>query len=157
MSYKLGQRIKGNNGTVSFDGHFVTIDRKGILARTSVGKGLKRIPLASVVAVQWKQPGIVNGFIQFTVPGGNEVRSRFGRQTQDARQDENSVVVTQWSASAMKELKDAVEEAIKVRAMPHSSAAVSTADELLKLVSLRDAGALTAREFEAQKAKLLGK
>ncbi|HEY9376051.1 MAG TPA: SHOCT domain-containing protein [Jiangellaceae bacterium] len=33
---------------------------------------------------------------------------------------------------------------------------VSTADELTKLASLRDAGTITADEFEAQKAKLLG-
>lgn len=32
----------------------------------------------------------------------------------------------------------------------------SVADELLKLVHLRDAGVLTPNEFEAQKAKLLG-
>lgn len=32
----------------------------------------------------------------------------------------------------------------------------SVADELLKLVQLRDAGVLTPNEFEAQKAKLLG-
>ena len=44
---------------------------------------------------------------------------------------------------------------------PPSSAAtvpapVSVADELAKLVQLRDAGALTDEEFAAQKAKLLG-
>lgn len=32
----------------------------------------------------------------------------------------------------------------------------STADELEKLATLRDAGTLTAEEFEAQKARLLG-
>jgi hypothetical protein len=32
----------------------------------------------------------------------------------------------------------------------------SVADELLKLASLRDAGILTAEEFDAQKAKLIG-
>jgi hypothetical protein len=34
--------------------------------------------------------------------------------------------------------------------------AASVADELAKLVQLRDAGALTDEEFAAQKAKLLG-
>jgi hypothetical protein len=33
---------------------------------------------------------------------------------------------------------------------------VSVADELLKLKSLHDAGALTAAEYDAQKARLLG-
>lgn len=46
--------------------------------------------LASVTAVQWKPAGgMVNGFIQFTLAGGNEPRSRFGRPTTDAANDEN--------------------------------------------------------------------
>ena len=48
---------KGHNGQVAFDGDFVTINRKGFFARTSVGKGDKRIPVASIAAVQWKEPG----------------------------------------------------------------------------------------------------
>ncbi|WP_405606441.1 hypothetical protein [Streptomyces sp. NBC_00076] len=34
---------KGQGGQVSFDGEYVTITRKGPLARTGVGKGEKRI------------------------------------------------------------------------------------------------------------------
>jgi hypothetical protein len=37
-----------------------------------------------------------------------------------------------------------------------ASSGTSTADELTKLAALRDAGTITADEFEAQKAKLLG-
>jgi type VI protein secretion system component VasK len=37
-----------------------------------------------------------------------------------------------------------------------ASSGTSTADELTKLAALRDAGTITAGEFEAQKAKLLG-
>ena len=36
-----------------------------------------------------------------------------------------------------------------------AGAGTSTADQLTKLASLRDSGALTTEEFEAQKAKLL--
>ena len=37
----------------------------------TIGKGEKRIPISSIKAVQWKPAGpLVNGFIQFTVPGG---------------------------------------------------------------------------------------
>jgi hypothetical protein len=39
---------------------------------------------------------------------------------------------------------------------PPAGSSVSVADELLKLAALRDAGVLTAEEFAAQKAKLLG-
>ncbi|WP_157829585.1 SHOCT domain-containing protein [Nocardioides alpinus] len=37
----------------------------------------------------------------------------------------------------------------------HAAAAPSTADEIAKLASLRDSGALTAAEFDTQKARLL--
>lgn len=41
-------------------------------------------------------------------------------------------------------------------AAPSSAAPASVADELAKLVQLRDAGALTEEEFAMQKARLLG-
>ena len=61
--------VKGHNGTVSCDGVWVTISRRGTLARLTVGKGVKRIPVASIQAVQWKPAGVmVNGYIEFRVP-----------------------------------------------------------------------------------------
>lgn len=86
---------KGHTGTVEFDGRVVRIIRSGFGGRVSVGKGEKQIPLRSISAVQWKEPGrLVNGFIAFTMPGGSERQSRAGSQTYDAVSDENSVVVT---------------------------------------------------------------
>ena len=83
----------GVNGQVSFDGQWVTITRNGFLARTTVGKGVKKIPIGAISAVQWKPPGpLVNGFIQFTVPGGNERRSQFGRHTKAPRSHPDAIV-----------------------------------------------------------------
>ena len=85
--------VKGHNGTIHFDGRMITIVRKGALARATIGKGEKQIPLQMLSAVQFKPAGpLVNGFIQFTLAGGNETRSQFGRQTTDAARDENSVI-----------------------------------------------------------------
>lgn len=82
----------GAGGYAAFDGDFVTLQHVG-LGRGVVGKGVKRIPLSSVTAVQIKPAGaLVNGFIQFTIPGGNERRSGFGAQTRDAAGDENSII-----------------------------------------------------------------
>lgn len=149
---------KGHNGTVIFDGAFVTIRRSGVLARTTVGKGEKRIPVASISAVQWKAPGaLVNGFIAFTLAGGNEAKSRFGRQTIDAASDENSVIVMKKHAAAFDELRAAVEAAI-VQQHGHRQAAApaSAAAEVAQLAALHASGALTDEEFAAAKAKLLG-
>jgi hypothetical protein len=57
-------QVKGHTGTVRFDGRMITILRTGFLARASVGKGEKQIPLSHVTAVQFKPAGpLVNGFI----------------------------------------------------------------------------------------------
>ncbi|MFJ3786308.1 DUF4429 domain-containing protein [Streptomyces sp. NPDC090093] len=147
---------KGQGGQVSFDGEYVTITRKGLLARAGVGKGEKRIHISQISAVQWKPPGaLVNGFIQFTLPGGNERRSRFGSQSADAAKDENSVMVTRKQAPAFEELRAAINEAIARQHQPTASAPVSVSDELLKLHQLLEAGAISIDDYEAAKAKLL--
>src|SRR6266516_3356853 len=97
--------VKGHTGTVKFDGRMITIFRKGFLARSSVGKGEKQIPLAHLTAVQFKPAGpLVNGYIQFTIGGGNERQSKFGSQTKDAARDENSVVFHYRQRQAFEEL-----------------------------------------------------
>lgn len=104
---------KGHNGTLEFNGKMVVIKRTGMLAKLSTGQGDKRIPVKHITAVQWKEPGaLINGFISFTIPGGNEKQSRFGSQTSSAVKDENAVIVTKKQADAFKEIRDAIEEAI---------------------------------------------
>lgn len=152
-------QASGVNGQVSFDGSFITITRKGLLARATIGKGEKRIPIGSVTAVQWKPPGaMVRGFIQFTVPGGNEGRSHAGRQTSDAAKDENSVLIDRSQREAFERLREAVEQAIAQRGIPTQSAAapVSVGDELAKLAALHQQGVLSEEEFAAAKARLIG-
>lgn len=151
-------QVRGQTGTVTFDGTYVTITRTG-LARLTVGKGDKRIPVGSITAVQWKPAGaLVNGFIQFTIPGGNEQRSRAGSQTANAASDENSVVFTKKQAPAFEELRQAIEAAIARRysaQQGYAPAPASLADELAKLGQLVQQGVLTREEFEQQKARLL--
>lgn len=107
---------KGQSGTVVFDGSLITLRRDGFLARAVVGKGTKMIPVSQVVAVQLKPAGaLVNGYIQFTIPGGNEIRSQTGRATFDAGKDENSVVFTRKQSPAFQALHDAVMAAIAAR------------------------------------------
>ena len=104
---------KGQNGTVHFDGRFVTIERSGFFARAINGKGEKRIPVASITAVQWKPAGaMVNGFIEFTIEGSSETRSRAGSATFDAGKSENAVVVTKKQSPDFETLRKAVEDAI---------------------------------------------
>jgi hypothetical protein len=100
----------GRGGQVSFDGAMVTITRRGALGRMTAGKGEKRIPVRSITAVRWKPAGaMVNGYIQFTLPGGVETRQRAGNQTVAAARDENAVVFTRRQQPAFEELRAAVE------------------------------------------------
>jgi Domain of unknown function (DUF4429)/Short C-terminal domain len=151
--------VKGRNGQVSFDGQCVTITRKGLLARSSIGKGEKRLPINQIAAIQWKPAGWAwNGFIQFTVPGGNEQQSAFGNRTMRATKDENSVMFTKKQMPEFERLRAAIDEAIArqhVRQAAGSSGG-SIADELAKLAALREQGVITDADFEAGKAKLLG-
>jgi hypothetical protein len=151
---------EGKTGQVQFDGQYVTITRNGFLARSVVGKGEKRLHVAQIAAVQWKPAGaVVNGFIQFTVPGGNERRSRMGSQTHDATRDENSVVFTKKQQPEFEALRTALDAAIAHQHAPAQVAmppATSVADELAKLAGLVQAGALTQEEFRQAKARLLG-
>ncbi|MGW2620333.1 DUF4429 domain-containing protein [Streptomyces sp. NPDC001500] len=153
--------VSGQGGQIQFDGQYVTITRKGFLARATVGKGEKRLHVSQIAATQWKPAGpFVNGFIQFTLPGGIERRSAFGAQTANAAQDENSVVFTKKQQPEFEKLRAAVDQAIAAQHAPPAHAApassTSVADELTKLAALRDQGILSPAEFEQQKARLLG-
>lgn len=149
---------QGRGGQVAFDGQFVTISRKGMLGRMTSGKGDKRIPVTSITAVQWKPAGaMVNGYIQFTIPGGNEVRSRAGRQTSDAMHDENSVVFTKQQQAGFEALRAAVETAIVTANAPAQAVAAPAADtasQLSRLAELHRTGALTDDEFAQAKSQL---
>lgn len=141
-------------GIVSFDGAFVSIRRRG-LNRLTVGKGEKRIPIQSITAVQLKPAGpITNGFIQFTIAGGIERRSKFGRQTPDAVGDENSVIFTRKQQPQFEILRSAIEGAMVAsrRAPEHQ---IDPMDQIRKLAELRDAGIVTEDEFQAKKRSLL--
>ncbi|HEY2088586.1 MAG TPA: DUF4429 domain-containing protein [Mycobacterium sp.] len=150
---------KGHGGQIEFDGQFVTITRKGFLARSTSGKGEKRIPLYSIAAVQWKPAGpVMNGFIQFTVPGGNEARARFGRQTSSAVQDENSVVFTRQQMPAFEKIRAAIDGAIAASHAPAAAAAAPAPDlgtQIANLSQMHQTGVLSDEEFAAAKSRLI--
>lgn len=155
----------GASGYVTFDGHFVTLSRVG-LSRLTVGKGDKRIAVTSITGVQLKPAGaLVNGFIQFTIPGGVERRSSFFSQTVRAAEDENSMVFIKTDEAAFLQLRDHVEEAQYNLSRPPGSVAPAVSvpagpdimAQLQQLGQLRDAGVLTEEEFASKKAELLSR
>lgn len=150
---------KGHTGSVSFDGSFITIHRKGALAKMTVGKGEKRIPITSVSAVQWKPAGMmVNGYIEFSLGGGNESRSKFGSATNSAVQNENAVVFTRKQMPGFESFKARIEEAIVAQhGLSHNTKPTdqSVASLIKELEELRKNGLITNDEYADKKAELL--
>jgi len=155
---RLPLTAKSIGGVVTVDDTWVTIQRKGVLAKATQGwtKGEKRIPIMSITAVEFKKPGATNGYIRFTVPGVIE-RART-RGAFDAS-DENAVMFSRSALNAFSAIRDHVERVIAEGATPTPAspgpAMADVPDQLREFAKLRDEGILTAEEFEAQKAKLL--
>jgi hypothetical protein len=59
------------------------------------------------------------------LPGGNERRSKFGKQTSDAAKDENTVMFTNAQMPQFLALRDAIEQGIAARSAPQTSAPVT--------------------------------
>lgn len=102
---------KGVAATVEFDGQAVTITRGALSPQ---GRGTKTIPLRHITAVQFKPAGMLSkGFIAFTIGGGDERRSRVGRQAFDTINDENAVAFGSKAKADFQALADAVNAAIR--------------------------------------------
>ena len=90
---------KGQNGQIEFDGQNVTIKRGGFYGTMTTGRGVKVIPVQSITGVRYRKAslgGTMRGYIEFTVPGAVEQRSRAGH----VAVDELHAVVTSVSNTA---------------------------------------------------------
>jgi hypothetical protein len=134
----------------------VTITPQGILGFLNKGmKGTKEIPFASIIAVQFKEAGAVfSGYLQFTIPGGNESRGGIFAATQD----ENTFMFAHAANNALaKEIKEYIDSAIRQsRTSQTLPPTRSLSDELQVLAQLKDKGVLSAEEFQAAKKRLIG-
>jgi len=144
---------KGSNGVITIAGDWLTIDRKGF-GRAGDSKGDRRIPLASITAVQLEYARVfTDGFIRFTVAGTPEFRGGL----QNAMRDENAVTYRRRQARGFNIIRAAVEQYITA----HNAGARSGAGEpdipeqIKKLDELREQKQITDEEFEAKKAQLL--
>src|SRR5262245_21619744 len=116
---------KGVNGQITVEGDWLTIERKG-LGRIGHSKGDRRIPLASITAVQMRPPGALsNGFIKFTIPGSPQSRGGLG----DANQDENAVLFAKKHQAEFEAVRERVESYLSARhAAPAQAPATAAPD-----------------------------
>ena len=100
--------LQGVTGTATFDGHYLTLDKKGF----GVGKTNKRVPLASITGIEIKPPSFgTRGFIRFALAGTVELRSRQGSKTTVAAGDENAILFKKGQANDAEALRSAIEDA----------------------------------------------
>lgn len=143
--------LKGVNGQLELYKDKVIIKRRGILAKLSQGftKGDKTIYLRQITGIDFKPGGnLVNGYIQFTLPGGKEK----GKGALEATQDENSIMFSKKYNDIAMQIKNKIE---KLQQQGYSSI-TSGADELRKYKKLMDDGIITEYEFNEKKKELLG-
>jgi len=120
-------------------------------------QGEKRIPLKSIAAIQVKEAGILTGYIQFTIAGGNE--STGGAM--EAIYDENSFMfggLFDGENDEKNKKAHEIQKRIESYEGPTKAAEPqnpSLVEQIEKLKELSDSGVLTEEEFMAAKAKLL--
>lgn len=141
--------FKGGNGKIELYKNFVRFDRWTIMGTLQQGlKGKKDIYFPSITSIQIKKPGLVAGYMQFSIGGGNESQ----KGAWSSIKDENSISF-QTSEKYEKALK--IKEYIENQKKASSATLASAADEIEKLYSLIEKGILTQEEFEAKKRGLL--
>lgn len=141
---------KGVGGILEVRTGRIVIRRRGLLAAMTHGaKGDKEIRISRIAGIQFKKPGLTNGYIQFSFSGGDESKGGVF----SASQDENTVM---FKAAQERDFLRAKEEIERQMDAPHgASGPTNPVDQLERLARLRESGALTDEEFTAQKAKIL--
>ena len=150
MEEKLIIQFKGRNGRVELYKDFVRFDRGTFMGFLSQGlKGKKDIFFHNITSIQIKKPGFTVGYLQFSIPGGNESQ----RGAFNSLNDENTISFfgNDEYEKALK-IKEYIENKIKSK---NSSSSSSVADEIEKLHTLMEKGVLTKKEFEEKKKRLL--
>ena len=111
-----------------------------------------KIPLDVITVINHKESGLYKGYLEFIYHGFN-VRARdIIKHLQ-----ENIVTFnTKEESENFLAFKEIVENRIKELKKQNIKGNLSTADELEKLVKLRDRGILTEEEFLLQKKRLMG-
>ena len=145
-------RMEGVAETLTVYSDKLEITPKGVLGFMVKGlKGTKTIYFASITGIQFKPSGFTSGYLQFTIPGGNESR----RGVFDAAVDENTFMFASQNDYAIK-IKLYIEAKMKeARQTPAISSTSSVSDEIERLAVLHQQGILTDEEFKQAKMKLL--
>lgn len=150
-------KMEGVGETLVVYSDKLEITPKGVLGFMAKGlKGTKTIPFHSIVAIQFKESGSWSGsgYLQFTIPGGNESRGGLF----NAAIDENTFMFAGQNDLAAK-IKAYIETRIRELRNPapqQTAPSENISTELERLATLFRQGVLSEDEFKQAKARLLG-
>jgi hypothetical protein len=132
----------------------LTITPKGVLSFLNRGlQGTKTIYFHSITGIQLKMASdFTAGYLQFTIPGGNE--SRKGLLA--AISDENTFLFREPNNHQAEAVKDYIETRMKEIRAPKPATSSGLSDELSRLADLKKQGMLSDEEFQAAKKRLIG-
>ncbi|MFE6925421.1 DUF2510 domain-containing protein [Nocardia sp. NPDC057663] len=127
--------VKGHNGTVTFDGWWIEIQRTGGLARIAAKINAlesKCFPISRVEQVVWKRPSmLVNGYLEFVVGG-----ERFHGKITAAGANPYAVLATKQMAKGFEPLYAALLEALADSRTIGAAPVRHTSHESAKAVSV---------------------
>jgi Short C-terminal domain/Domain of unknown function (DUF4429) len=150
--------LKGSNGKIELHEDKVVIKRQGLTAKMAQGffKGDKTIYINQITCIELKEGGtFVNGYIQFTLPGG--VERRGGLLGKDgAIKDENTVMFQKKYNEIAKEIQLYIENRMARNFQPSVNSKVDGPEAIRQYKQLCDDGIITKEEFEQKKKEILG-
>ncbi len=141
--------FKGRNGKIELYKDFVRFDRDTFMGFLYHGrKGKKDIYFHNITSIQIKRPRLSVGYLQLSIPGGNESqRGVFG-----SLKDENTI---SFDGEEKYEKALKIKEYIEKKNKSKHSVSSSTAEEIENLHSLMKKGIISKKEFEAKKKHIL--
>lgn len=162
MNEKILMELKATNGTIIVYNDRVVIQRKGLFAIASQGiKGNTTFFYRNLSGVEFKKPGMTNGYMRFIVSGTEAYNSRTGlfATPQSSAQDSNTVILRAFNRkipALSEEIYNFILQKIReAQTNTAINAGISGADEITKYKILLDQGVITQEEFDKKKDKIL--
>ena len=163
MAEKALMELKATNGTLLVYNDRVVIKRKGLFAVASQGiKGDTVFFYNTLSGVDYKRPGMINGYMRFVTGGTVDFNSKSGliKTSKATTQDPNTVVLRAFKSSTPKMADEIYNLILQKINEAHSNAGtvvnqLSGADEIVKYKNLLDQGIITQEEFDKKKSELL--
>lgn len=164
---KLLIELKGTNGTVSAYEDRVVISRKGFFAFATQGfKGDRVYFYNDLSGVDYKKPGLVNGYIKFIVAGTKDINPKVGifKTSTDSANDENTVILRAFNRKIpeqSEQLYNLIMQRITVikqgirKDEKEQQIQADAISQLERLAKLKDLGVITESEFNKKKQELL--